>query len=209
MKFLASAISVAVLLGAFASQAPAKEPDREALVTTVDGIALQPCGLFGPSKRELMQRMIENQHQALHQAQASHATLSRIEVEQARQTELLRQIAGQTARAAEAGVKAADGLQDMRQHLIDRPLRAYKPGPSDAPGDVRGLPDVAPTMPDLRSMKPGPSDAPGDLKSVPDINIEGPILQGTRGKTYFVKSRTVPARQPATGSRYTGYSLRN
>jgi hypothetical protein len=178
------------------------------LVIFVLLLAAMPAeaGLFGPSKKELMGRMIENQHAAMHQAQASHATLSRMEVEQARQTELLRQIAGQTARAADAGQRAADASQGLMQHIGTMDPRMLRKGAPNM-GDIQSAPDLPPSGTlDPRTLQRGTSNM-GDIKSVPDINIEGPILQGTRGRVYYAKQPPAKRSQPA--SQYTNYSLRN
>ena len=164
-----------------------------------------PCvpaeaGLFGPSRRELMQKMLEQQQQANAHAACAHQTLHRIEVGQAVQTELLRQIAGHSQAAAANTQRAAD----VSSHLLTRPLRDYPALPGDAPRDIRGLPDVPATLPNLRSTAPLPGDAPSNLRGVPEANISGPILQGTSGRVYYVRQPEAKRVQPPTN-----YSLKN
>lgn len=193
-----AAISAVMLLAGLLPGRALAQDVVDVQVTVSPGWTYLPaCGLFGPSKRELMGRMIENQHAALYQAQAAHATLISIQVEQARQTEILRQIAGQTARAADNTQRAADAGQDLKQYMLTKPLRDYPALPSDAPRNLRALPDVPPTLPDLRGTQSLPSDAPGSLRNTPSINVEGPILQGTSGRLYYTKSTTTVQR-PAT-----------
>lgn len=158
------------------------------------------AGLFGPSKRELMQQMLQQQQQANMHAACAHQTLHRIEVGQAVQTEILREIARNSQSAAVNTQRAAD----VSSHLLTRPLRDYPALPGDAPRDIRGLPDVPATLPNLRSTAPLPGDAPSNLRGVPEANISGPILQGTSGRVYYVRQPEAKRVQPPTN-----YSLKN
>jgi hypothetical protein len=197
MRILLSVISVAITFGFVPGAATAQDKP----IVSVSGVVLQPCGLFGPSKRELMQQMIA-------QGRESNHTLQHMAVEQARQTELLRLIAAQTARAADAsqqaaqsGQRAAEATYNMMDHMASPKLRDVPRGPNLAPPDIGALPDVPPTTsPKLRDVPRGPNLAP-DLNNLPEVT--GPILQGTRGRTYYASP---PQRQT---TRYTGYSLKN
>jgi hypothetical protein len=190
MKRLAFAvISIAILF-------PMSVKAQDHATVSHDGVTLSACGLFGPSRRELMEQMICQQNQHLAVSRDGNATLHRIEVEQARQTELLRQIAGQTARAADNTQRAADAGQGLQQYLLTKPLRDYPALPSDAPSNIRGLPDVTPTLPNLRGSQSLPSDSPGNVRGTPDVNV-GPILQGTSGRTYYAKSTRVVDHPPS------------
>ena len=148
-------------------------------IVTKDGTPLQACGLFGPSKKDLMREMIRNQQEHIAVHREGNQALYRMEVEQARQTEILRQIAGQVQRSADSSQRAADSGAALSQHLLTKPLRDYPALPSDAPKDLRNSPVVAPTLPDLRGVAPLPSDAPGNLTT------EGSILRGTSGRVYY------------------------
>lgn len=201
MKALLSAISAVILLG---SMAHAQDPGATS-VSAVTEAPYMACGLFGPSKRELLQRL----H---YESQTTNATLARIEVEQARQTELLRQIAGQTQRAADNTARAAQAEEELRQHLGTLDPRTLRRGEPNI-GDIRSAPDVPPTgTADPRTLQPQQPNI-GNIRTAPDIEVQGPILQGTSGRVYYAKrhpaTRAVPVKRGQPITRYTNYSLRN
>ena len=109
MKRLSCVLAVVVLLGVSATPADA--------------------GLFGPSKRELLQQLNA-------QAAMQHQTLVEIRVEQARQTELLRQLVGQGAALQNKIDVTAQGLfqrSNTEPSELPDDLKNRKPKPGNIP----------------------------------------------------------------------------
>lgn len=162
------------------------------------------AGLFGPSKKELLHKLVEGQQQ-------TNATLHRIEVEQARQTEILRHM-------AERNGKLSDALTEKAaQWPFGQPAGAYgfpnAAGPYGRvqPGDIStpaGVPTIqpgfiqtpagTPTVPQGAIQTPAgtPTIQPGGI-STPPL----PSIQGSSRRDSSFASRKRPAQGPQNVAR--------
>lgn len=129
------------------------------------------AGLFGPSKRELMQRMLDQQRD-------SHQTQILMYGEMKTQTELLRQIAGQNAQAAARLDRLPD---DISQHLIPASIRAIPKGQPTIPQDIDTIPEA--TVPTF----------PGSIRGIQQDQptIRGPILESRNSQGFATHRRGI------------------
>lgn len=175
------------------------------------------AGLFGPSKKEIMLRMeaasreraarLEAQMGAhLNEARMTNDTLHRMEVSQARQEELLRQIAGSSERAANSSERAAVGSERAAEEFkgfkmnLEGPYTRMKPDAfQEAPGKPNMQQNSFQTPPGQSNMAPGSLQAPPGQPNVPAGGFQTPPadlerIQGARAPTsnFASQRRAVP-----------------
>lgn len=183
LSLLVSIAMVATLLAppACAGDTPIR---TAAQITAADSDGKTPAqavGLFGPSRRELLTRM--------------EARQDKMYIEMVRQTEILRQIAGQNQQLA---TQQQQAMSDLRQHLIPRDIRSVPELPATIPANIRGVPELPPTVPqNIRVVPPQPATLPQNIREIPE-EPSGPILQGTSGRQFFTRAQRGAPVTPAS-----------
>ena len=139
------------------------------------------AGLFGPSKKELMGRIIATQQAQIMQAQIIGAQAHE---QRAIQTELLRQLVGQAAATHQAVERQSGALEEVKNRIVPSDLRSVPTIPGGIPSNI------------LRDVQPaGSSTVSPDLKTGPGGGGGVPqnIFQ-SRGNTSFTKAvKPLPA----------------
>ena len=151
------------------------------------------AGLFGPSKRELMQRMIDQQREAHHVQVMMYGEMKT-------QTELLRQIAGQNQQMTNEVGRVSEGIRQLgtatgQGYAPTNPLQleALPPNAPRNPLQLQALPPNAPVAP--TQLQALPPNSPMNPLQQPAIVPPGPILGTSRRDMSFTnQSRQLPVR---------------